>query len=192
MKKIAIDLDDVLSDFSAAFNDYIKKNHGIEYSRDEITTYPLPDRIKDIRFDNFYTSQEYNEPLPIKFAQEAVEILGNNYELIIISIRPDSVIDIVTAWLDTHFKDAFQHVHLIGLLTKSSGEKMTKGELAKELGVSIFIEDSKKNAQDISSHGIPVILLDCPWNQGELPNNVTRVFSWQEAIEKVRIIDGQQ
>lgn len=189
MKKIAIDLDDVLSDFSTAFSDYIKKNHDIEYSRDEITTYPLPDRIKDIRFDGFYTSKEYNEPLPIKFAQEAIKILGNKYELIIISIRPDSVIDIVTAWLDIHFKDAFKHIHLIGLLTKSNGERMTKGELAKELGVSIFVEDSKRNAEDISSYNIPVILLDCPWNQGELPVNVTRVFSWNEAVKKIQTID---
>lgn len=192
MKVIAFDLDDVLGDLTGSFSRYLGRVHDLAFDREEVSTYPLPDRIRDTRFDEFYDSDEYRQPEPFTLAQEAVEELGGEYELVIISVRPETVRDIVEAWLDTHFKDSFQHVHLMGLMEKSDGTRMTKGELAKELGVAVFVEDSKKNAENIVSYGIPVVLLDCPWNQGALAENVSRVFSWQEAIVRIRQLADPQ
>jgi uncharacterized HAD superfamily protein len=54
------------------------------------------------------------------------------------------------------------------------------------LDIKIFIEDSLKNAFEISSHNIPVILLDKPWNQEEnLPENIHRVKDWDEILQKI-------
>jgi uncharacterized protein len=188
MKRIAFDLDDVLGDLTGSFSKYLGRVHDLAFDREEVTTYPLPDRISDTRFDEFYDSDEYRQPEPFTLAQEAVEELGGEYELVIISVRPETVRDIVETWLDSHFKDSFRHIHLMGLMEKSDGTRMTKGELARELGVAVFVEDSKKNAENIAAHGIPVVLLDCPWNQGALPESVLRVFSWQEAINQIRLL----
>jgi uncharacterized HAD superfamily protein len=51
-----------------------------------------------------------------------------------------------------------------------------------ELGIEVFIDDSLHNAEDIASIGIPVYLLDAPWNQGETGQLIKRVYSWKEII----------
>jgi len=46
-----------------------------------------------------------------------------------------------------------------------------------------MIEDSPEQAKDCASNGIDVLLLDRPWNQIALPENITRVRSWKEITE---------
>jgi uncharacterized HAD superfamily protein len=63
-----------------------------------------------------------------------------------------------------------------------------KREACARLTVDLFVEDSLKNAGQLSSCGIPVLLLDAPYNRGELPPLVRRCFSWEEIF---RLIEGE-
>ena len=58
-----------------------------------------------------------------------------------------------------------------------------KSDVCKELGVEVMIEDSLSQAKEIAPCVRKIFLLDCPWNQGDLPMNVARVYSWDEIVE---------
>ena len=52
-----------------------------------------------------------------------------------------------------------------------------KKEIVGKKKIDLFIEDSKEIAQSLD---IPVLLIDRPWNRGELPKNIRRVKDWNE------------
>lgn len=54
-----------------------------------------------------------------------------------------------------------------------------KGRICAKKGIDVYIEDILKNANDIARYIPDVLLLDYPWNQGELAPNVVRVTSWE-------------
>ncbi|CAK7079165.1 MAG: Nucleotidase [Tissierella sp.] len=55
---------------------------------------------------------------------------------------------------------------------------------AKDLSCDIFIEDRYENAIQLAESGFEVLLMDCNYNKGPLPSNVTRVTNWFE-IENI-------
>lgn len=51
---------------------------------------------------------------------------------------------------------------------------------AYELRCDIFIEDRYENALQLAEAGYDVILIDCSYNKGPLPSNVTRLKHWYQ------------
>ncbi|WP_331721977.1 5' nucleotidase, NT5C type [Alkalithermobacter paradoxus] len=54
---------------------------------------------------------------------------------------------------------------------------------AKELRCDIFIEDSYKNAIELSNAGFTVILMDTNYNRLPINERIIRVSNWQEIYE---------
>ena len=97
-----------------------------------------------------------------------------------IKIEKSEIVSII----NKHFPDLFKEIYFINYF-HGAGKKRTKSEVCKELGIEIFIDDSLYHANDISSIGTPVLLLNTPWNQGEVKPPITRVYSWKEIVEKL-------
>lgn len=55
-----------------------------------------------------------------------------------------------------------------------------KVKTARDLKSDLFIEDSYSNAIQLGKAGIDVLLIDCNYNKGPLPENVIRVGTWSE------------
>jgi uncharacterized protein len=62
-----------------------------------------------------------------------------------------------------------------------------KSGRAQELACDIFIEDSLENALELAQDGIRVLLIDCPYNQGLLPQGITRVASWAQVEQAILV-----
>lgn len=60
--------------------------------------------------------------------------------------------------------------------------KRLKSEVCKEIGASVLIDDALKHAEEVASHGIPVLLPDKPWNRDYTPPGVVRVQSWNDIV----------
>lgn len=180
-------MDDVLVAFNQSLLDYYNKKYGATLSRSDLVNYHFAELFKCTQersveiVEEFYQSTDHISIAPIIGAIEAIEKL-KKYTLILISARPEHIRESTEQILATHFPESFSHVHLTGEYHKPQGIPQTKGEIAKKLGIRLFFEDSLSNAHNISSHDIPVILFDTPWNQGALPEKVTRVTSWSEAL----------
>jgi len=69
----------------------------------------------------------------------------------------------------------------------SADKKRTKSSVCKELGIDIFIEDAPVYAKNISEAGIPVILIDAPWNRETSGELITRVYSWDEVLDTIAL-----
>jgi uncharacterized HAD superfamily protein len=184
---IGIDFDDVLFEFNNGFLQYFNKLHGTGFVREQVTDYQLhlllggtKEDIHDL-IDEFYSSENHAFVSPVLGAVEALHAL-KDHNLVLISARPEHTRTATEKWLSEHFPGLFKNVHLTGLYRGKTKDTKSKEEIARECGVDVFIEDSLSHAIKITATGIPVILIDTPWNQAETPDGATRVFTWKEIL----------
>jgi len=189
--KIGVDMDDVLIEFNQEVYAYINKKLGTQHDPSQQVVYHIREAFGINREDEydlvteFYNSLDHFETLPVLGAIDAISHL-KKYTLILISARPLHATDISVKWLEKHFPSIFSHVILTDEYQRNGAPRKGKGELAKELRLNAFIEDSLAQAIDISQAGVPVVLLDKRWNQGELPENIYRVNTWEEAKDRIQ------
>jgi len=55
-----------------------------------------------------------------------------------------------------------------------------KKEFCLEKDLKVLIEDTLEIGIKVSAAGIPVLLMDAPYNRGALPQLVYRKHSWEE------------
>jgi len=104
-------------------------------------------------------------------AAEYLRALSQKHTIYLVSARYEKYRPQTEKWLQKH---AIPYHVLILLGTHD------KREVCNRMAVDVFIEDSLKNVHQLSSCGIPVLLFDAPYNQGELPPLVRRCSSWEE------------
>lgn len=189
--KIGVDMDEVLCELFLSLTDRFNTINGTFHNVRDIQHYDLEKLYGCTKEElggllrEFFISKDHTTMVPIVGALEGIEKI-KDFDLIIISARPEHTRNKTEEWLHKHFPNIFSDIHLIGDPSGLGGMALSKGEFAKELGIQVFIEDSLTNAKNIASYGIPVLLLDRTWNQGELPPLVTRAFSWEEAVSFIQ------
>jgi uncharacterized HAD superfamily protein len=191
-KKIGVDFDEVLASLIEGLFDHHNKTRGTNLDKKDIKLTFISDYTgyskeeTSLFLDEFISSGAHSAIVPVAGAIEAIETL-KDYELVIITIRPEHWRKETEAWLQKYFGDTFREVHMLGKESSSEGGvTQSKEDLSVGLGLSLFIEDSLSNAKKISAKGIPVILLDKPWNQEELPENIYRCTSWGDVLQIVK------
>lgn len=191
-RKIGFDLDDVLLNFSDALREHfnLKLNRNIQ--RKDIVTFNIEHSYgiskQEARelIDNFFFHVDHHKALPVDGAIKSIKLLSENFDLFIVTAKPESLRDHTEKWIEKYFNDIFKDIHFANHFDPKFA-KRNKSEICKELGIEIFIDDSIDNALDIAGSGVPVLLFDAPWNQTDaLPENVTRVYSWEEIVEKLK------
>jgi 5'(3')-deoxyribonucleotidase len=192
-KVIGLDFDDVLLH---CFKDLVRFNndrYGTKHELHEFTSYQPTElwgcdytevmrRVKE-----FHESDYARKLQPIEGAVEAVTKLATDYDLVIVTMRPPET-ESFSRELLKQFPDVFKHIHFLGSWEGTYGKK-NKADICKEAGAALFVDDGLYNAETLSKAGIPVLLFDAPWNQTDtLPDLVTRVRSWEEALEKIPLL----
>jgi len=109
-------------------------------------------------------------------AVECLRVLDQKHTIYLVSARYEKYRPQTEEWLRKHA------VPYHGLVLLGSHDKR---EVCRRMAVDLFIEDSLKNAHQLSACGIPVLLFDAPYNQGELPSLVRRCHSWEEIISLI-------
>lgn len=188
--KIGVDMDDILFDINPGIINYYNDRNKTSYSVEDVKGFYLEELFGCSKEEmaeiikGFHSSEHHSEASTVPGSKEGIENL-KKYDLVLISARHADERVSTEDWLHKHFPNIFSSVQLLGRLSGAEEMKVTKGVLARELGIKIFIEDSLSNAKDIAEHGIPVILLEKIWNQGELPPAIHRVKTWEEIVSKV-------
>ncbi len=109
-------------------------------------------------------------------AAQCLSMLAQKHAIFLVSARNEKYRPQTEKWLRKHA------IPYHGLILLGSHDKR---EACSRISVDLFIEDSLKNAHQISSCGVPVLLLDAPYNQGQLPPLVRRCSSWEEIFEVI-------
>ncbi len=187
---IGFDLDDVLLNFHDSLREYCNVQYNRNHARSEVKSYFIEDTFGLSREEgfkavtDFYTHPAHREIPPMIGAIEGINTLKENHKLFIVTARPETTEENTLHLINKYFPNTFQEIHFTNHFYGSTIRRM-KSELCKKLGIEIFIDDSLNNANDIAEFGIPVLLFDAPWNQGELKHPTTRVYSWPEIVKKL-------
>lgn len=189
--RIGIDIDEVIADTLTGIIAFYNGTYGTSLQRSDFSTYDfeeiwgLPEDEMIGRWYEFFETDHFASVEPVAGALSALKVLKENgHELFIVTARPHIVSKKTEDWVDMHYPDLFSGIYFSnrhGL----EGVRRKKSELCAELNIAVLVEDDMHHANDCAASGIDVLLLDHPWNQGELPERIHRVFSWDDVIRMV-------
>lgn len=184
--RIGVDIDGVISDSYTAWlqelNQYYGKNITVleDYEMHLVFDVPWDD------MNNFFVQNVeklFTMPHPMKGAKEGIEtLLAEGNEIIYVTARTQDEEDVTFRWMTKH---GIPHEHIL-----FSGLK-SKVDLVKQWQIEVFIEDYMKNAKAIAELGLPVLLLNASYNQGELPTGVIRCADWSGLVENLQVLSGR-
>lgn len=178
--RIGVDIDGVVSDSYPVWLGELNRHYGKNITVLEDYEMHL---VFDVPWDdmnNFFVQNVerlFDLPQPVKGAKEGIEhLLKAGHEIIYVTARSPEEEEITLRWMKKH-KIPHEPILFSGLKSKV--------DLVKQWQLELFIEDYMVNAKAIAEIGIPVLLLNASYNQGELPKGVIRCQDWQEILEEI-------
>ena len=186
--KIAIDIDGVLLDVVTPIIEIYNRKNNTSFKLEDFKHHDFHKTWggtfqEAVDFVNkFWEMAEFLHLKPFPDSVRCVNELSKDHELIIVTNRPEAVKVKTEKQIHHHFPDIFEVIHFTSQYDKSAEDKkFTKSEILAKLGAEVIVEDCLELVLDLPEN-IRGILLDRPWNQGELPGNVIRVNSWEEVL----------
>lgn len=185
---IAIDVDEVLADYSAEFVLMSNKLWGTTFTKEDYHEDWLKLWGVDLQeaMDRGAVMLQDRMHERLKHDPEAVKVLNHlakTYHLIILTARNTATKALTLKWIRKHYPMIdTKNIIFAGIWDNPEADAVhkTKGAMAKELGVDYLIDDQLKHCFAASEHGIEALLFgDYTWNAHvQLPKGVTRVVNW--------------
>jgi uncharacterized HAD superfamily protein len=174
--KIGLDFDDTLMHTREALVSLLNKIHSTSFSPDDCTDYYLSDHwsLTEEQFNTMFNAHEeliHTQP-PLDGLLETLQTWAPMATFHVVTGRPDCWLPSAIKWLERH---EIQIGEIVA--AKAAGGK---GVASKKLGIDFFIEDHGTFAREIADAGIPVFLLDRPYNRNLTHPLIQRVTDWRE------------
>jgi uncharacterized HAD superfamily protein len=191
LQRIAVDLDDVISEHAQAFITFSNTYYGTKLAIEDYSEnwselwgidYPeLNERVAQFS----YSEIPKNAPIPGAF--DALKKLAANYTLIIVTSRKKKFEQISQQWVQKYFPDVFEAIYFAGIWDTITPEsiKGTKAEICRVLDVDYLIDDQLKHCLAFAEFGVQGILFgNYSWNQSSdaFPVNVIRCNDWRSVL----------
>lgn len=191
--RIAIDIDDTVADSTEALrrqvNSVLRANLTAEdykqpgdywgYYRSVWERHGIAEHLDFDALNQQMVIDQSHVPL-IEGAQEAVRQLARYAEVYIITSRDPSWEAATRQW----FRDYFGHddIQLHFCANHRDETAQTKGELCKELGVQLLIDDNASHCKTAIDKGVDAILFgDYGWHY-DVSFPITRIRTWDEIV----------
>jgi hypothetical protein len=179
--RIGVDIDGVLADSLSLWirelNRFFKKNKRIEEIRlfDICRTYEVtPNELSG--FLACRGSYLMSQPEPIAGASHYLGKIKKHHDIYIVTARDERYGQETREWLDK-FSLPYDELLLLG-----SHEKK---EACLSRNLSVLVEDTLEIGVKVSAAGVPVLLMDAPYNQGVLPGQIYRAHSWVDVYRTI-------
>ena len=177
--KIALDVDGVLADVIESWLIYSNKIRA-RISKDDITNWDFWKKFKIDRYD-FYEEltacwKNWNSIPPTEDNLSIItQNLSNFGQVDIVTAREISTDSFVKNWLKLHDVTYQNYVSVVD------------GPMKADLDYDVFIDDSPLNAIKFLKRKKNVFLYSQPWNQHISDQNIQRISTLSEAIEKLKL-----
>jgi uncharacterized HAD superfamily protein len=136
--------------------------------------------------DEFYATEFFKGITPMTGSLlTTFSLKQKGYNLFLVTGRKYSLTQETNLWIEKYFPGIFSGIHFTNTYS-GSGIKLKKSQVCKELNAKIIIEDDLMHITDCVSNDIQVMVYNHPWNQRDLPKNITRVSSWNEILERIK------
>ena len=182
--RIGVDVDDVLAEslpgYLEAFRRYFGHEVRVEDAAWEIfRRYP---QISARQVRGFFAALDDADflgtrPIYAEAAEAVRQLAAADHRLVVVTGRPT-----------THREETRRLLRGAGILgcfedlvhRDEEAAVEYKPRIVRERRLDLLIEDELAVAVATAAASAPVLLFDRPWNQGELPQGVTRVRKWDE------------
>ncbi len=187
--KIGVDIDDVLTESLPEYIRTFTRRFGIEVPLSEATwaLFARHPEIPKAEVEAFVAEMDSSRFLARRLLDPEArmglqELVRQGHTLYIVTGRLTEYREVTHHWLLEN-----RILPLIrGIFYKDGGAVGPyKKAKAAELALDLFLEDELHVATLLADLPVTVLLVDRPWNQGELPPNVLRVRSWTEILAAV-------
>lgn len=185
--RIGVDIDGVLADslplWVTELNRFFNKNKRVE----EIHLYDIC-KTYDITTEELYKFLErrgrylMSAPPPVTGAPYYLSRIKQYHDIYIITAREEQYGLETREWLKKHGLP-YDELLLLG--------SHDKKEACLEKKLHVLVEDTLEIGVEVSAAGVPVLLMDAPYNQGPLPGLVYRKRSWDEVYRAI-VAEPQQ
>jgi FMN phosphatase YigB (HAD superfamily) len=199
MKRIAIDIDEVLAEHMEFVRQYVNEVRGVNLSSEDykvkIDEYEFyfctiwersgidsgDDLMKEIH-ERYEIDQSFVEL--VEGAKEAVDVLKNHFELYAVSSRPLNQQRATQEWAVKGFGDDFQDVVCLGN-HHNHDRGYSKGDYCKKIGASWLVDDNLKHCLSAIKHGSKAIMFgDYGWQiESKVPKTWPWLKNWAEVTE---------
>lgn len=188
-KLIAVDIDEVLSPFISGLVEWHNLQFGTVYRVSDFTSYnfhhiwggSLETAIDKSR--HYFENRDPEVCRPLANAQQVLNRLHQNYELIVVTSRILEHKLQTESWIKEHFPNIFAEIILCNhwIKDKNKNQTIKKSQACLTLGAQYLIDDLPVYVEDAASEGISALLFgNYPWNQQVADHpQIQRVIDWQ-------------
>ena len=179
---ICVDIDGVLAKYPTGFVSFIEKEKKIKIPKpqtynlyDEVGAIIGKDEVKRLKHKFRESGEKRYLPILPGCAKVLQEIKSTGNKIILLSARPvkkyTRIFGDTIEWLKSN------KIPYDAIIWDENKEEKILNEFPK---IKFMVEDHPGNAQKIAAAGYKVFLMDAPYNQGFLHNNVIRVKTWED------------
>jgi len=190
--KIAIDLDDTLvPTVELLIKEMLKdKKYPAFRGYHSIKDFSFEEELTLYRYiRKTINKQDVSKFKPMPGAIPAIKKLAKDFDLYLVTARTKSAKKTTRIWIAHHFPGLFKKI-IFGQYRKEGDFKKTKGQICKEQGISLIIDDRADYCLDCYNHGIKAIVLDYnnsyPWSKDKIPKDLKKAKNWKEVLEIIK------
>lgn len=191
--KIGIDLDGVVVDFTSSYLELYNKKYLGKIQREEIFSselwIPLDiSKEEAVAITNEFCDFNGYENLNfLNGAKEGLLSLMRRGKVYFITARSLKARAQTERFLRRNFENSVYEIFYTNDFFENGAK--SKKDICDDLGIEIFVEDSKKYAFQCAEGGVRVFLMSQPWNKGFEHKNIIRVNNWGEVLDKIKEIE---
>ena len=170
-----LDMDGVLTDTTSEIIPILNKISGKDFGLPNLTEYRFEDvyGIGESEVQASYDLLDWARLPEVDGAGDSArDLTKQGYDFFIVTSRPLALAEASQRWLISH---GIPHKGIV------FNRNETKGNICRNLECEVAVEDSSDQARLITDAGIPVVLLDYPYNKNI--QDVYRAGNWQVAKE---------
>lgn len=192
--RIALDIDDTIADSTEALRRVVNSQLGIDLTQDDYKSpgeywgyyervwrqHGVADQLNFKQLNQQMTVDQSHVPL-IEGAQVAVHRLARDVEVLLVTSRDPSWEGATREWFARHFGKEDIELHFCA--SHIDEKAKSKGELCKELGVQLLVDDNVSHCQTALDEGVDAILFGrYGWHHGATVP-MRRHYTWSELVE---------
>ena len=196
---IAIDIDEVLADTTEAVRLITNKRLGVELPQSAYAIHAdywgyyesvwEKHELKDISFKDIH-EELTNNHLTVKLlpgAQFALGRLQRKYDIVFVTARSDDRRKDTLEWFRAWLPEVNADIHFSNHLDKA--RRVSKGELCRQLGAELLIDDNFEHCRSAVDCGLSAILFgEYGWQYSAVEHEgVARCRDWQSVLERLDV-----
>jgi 5'(3')-deoxyribonucleotidase len=129
--------------------------------------------------------KDHSDLLVVEGAVDAVKRLSQTYQIVLITARDRSWEAATRRWLEARFSDTQYELHFIEHHHDDTG--LTKGQLCKQLGVELLIDDHDAHCVSALNEGVGAIRFGTYGWHGDDDLQYPCFKTWAEVLEYLRV-----